>query len=144
MGLRYRFGFLPDLRPGEKVLYVKPWVWSASFKSLPSYRVFFSLPPLWEAGLYVTDRRVLLVACVFRLLSQEFSIWFPGKAEPGDQELLKKVGRGSFHLLGEYLEIISEGPGKRWYRSRQLRSRLFMRHPEVIHDLISKELATGS
>jgi hypothetical protein len=88
--------------------------------------------------MYVTNRRIVLVACAFRLLPQQFNIWFPGKAQGDDPELFKAVSTGNNALLGNYLELLSEDPKRHWYRSRELRLRLFMREPEALQRLISQ------
>ncbi|UCG47880.1 MAG: hypothetical protein JSU94_20675 [Phycisphaerales bacterium] len=144
MGMRYKFNVLAGLLPGEKVLFFKPWVWAASNKSLPSYRGFFSLPPLWEAGLYVTDRRVLFVAQLFRLVTQELDQWFEGKNRPGDDEVIKQVRVGKSRLFGPYVEIVSDDPVKRWYRSRRARLRFFMKQAESVCSTISEAMAKGA
>ena len=139
MGIKFKFGLLPNLEREEKVLYFKPWILAASFKSLPAYRIFFSLPPLWELGLYVTNRRILLVAYLFRLISEEISLWFPGKADTEDEDVIKKVSIDDSNVLGKSLQIILEYPKKHWYHSRELHLRLFMRDSSALYELISKE-----
>jgi len=143
MTLGFKFNVLPELLAGETVLYFKKWVWGISCKSLPTYRLFFSFPPLWEAGLYITDRRIILMAHCFRLLTQEFSLWFPGKTPSGDAEWFKAVCTGLSGLAGDYLELISENPNPQWYRSRELRLRFFMRHPHEIEQIINEAEKTG-
>jgi hypothetical protein len=81
MCTRYQFSPLPSLQPGETVLLFKKRVWALSTKSFPSYRFFFSLPPIVEAALYITNRRVLVLANVFRLLSQAVSQWHAGETQ---------------------------------------------------------------
>jgi hypothetical protein len=136
MGLRFKLYLLPALLPDEKVLLFKKRVWLSSGKSYPSNRIFFSLPPLWEAGLYVTDRRLLFVVHLFRLVSQEWSIWFEGRNEPGDHEFVKGVNLGKSRLFGPYLEVISETPEKLWYRSSLATMKLFLKNPETISRII--------
>ena len=136
MALGFKFNTLPAFQPGETVLHCKKWLWAISCKSLPSYRLFFSLPPLWEAGLYVTDRRIVLMAHAFRLLTQEFSIWFRRTTGGKDPELFKSVSTGCGRWSGSYLELISEDPRTHWYRSRELRLRLFLRNPGALEHLI--------
>lgn len=138
MSLRFKFNVLPSLLPEERVLFRKDWVWAASGKSLPSYRWFFSLPPLCEAGLFVTDRRILFLAYLLRLLTQEFSVWFDGKAESANDEMLIDVRVGRTRLAGPYLETISERPDRCWYRSQRARVRLFMRDPDAVHRIITE------
>ena len=140
MGLRCQLGLLPRLLPGEKVLYLKRWVWAWSCKSLPTYRVMPNFPLLCESGLYVTDRRALHVFHIFRLVTQEFSQWFEGRSEPRDADCIKEVRVGRNPLLGPYLEIWSEDPQKRWWRSHRWRFRVFTRHPEPAHRIISKAI----
>lgn len=144
MGLRWGLSPLPSLRPEEKVLLFKKWVWGMSAKSWPTYRVSFSLPPVWDIGLYITDRRVLLVASFLRLLAQELSLWFDGRGEPDDDETVRTVGIGRGWLCGPYLELVSEGSAVRWYRSPQLRLRLFMKHPETAHRTIAETMSRNS
>lgn len=139
-GIRTSINLLPSLRAGEKVLFLKRWVWVGSVKSLPTYRWWPSLPPIVEHGLYVTDRRVLHVFHIFRLLTQELSQWFESKGEPGDDELLKDVRGGRSLLLGPYLDIVSESLVKRWWRSPRCRLRLFMRSPESVRRIISEAM----
>jgi hypothetical protein len=131
---------LPSFLPGEKVLFFKSWVWAGSFKSWPSYRWLLSVPLLVEHGLYVTDRRVLHVFHIFRIIKQEERQWFEGKQEPGDNELVKDVSCGKSLLLGPYLDIVSENPVKRWYRSPKIRLRLFMKNPERIRRIIAEAM----
>lgn len=140
MNLRIDFNLLPHIQPDEKVLCVKKWLWAASFKSLPTYRFFFSLPPIMESGIYVTDRRLLKVLYIFRILSIEMSIWFPGYATAEKDETMRSVTIDEMPVFGRYLEIISEDSIKRWYRSRQLRIRLFLRDPQPICGLISQAI----
>jgi hypothetical protein len=56
MKYHFQFSALPKLQEGETVLLFLPTVWVMSSRSLPSYRVFASVPPLFEAGVYVTER----------------------------------------------------------------------------------------
>lgn len=137
MAVRLGFGMLPNILPGEKVLGSKKWIWALSAKSLPSYRLFFSLPPLWEAGVYVTDRRILFVAFLVGLIRQEVSLWFEGRAEPGDRDFVQDISSGKGRLLGPYLEVVSLNTRKHWYRSPRLRVRLFTKHPELLRQTMS-------
>jgi hypothetical protein len=138
MALGFKSNPYPAFRPGETVLQFKSRVWRLSCKSLPTYRLFFSLPPLTEAALYVTDRRIVLMANVLRLLCQEFSIWFKGRADGKNPELFKSVSTGTGHWSGQYLELISEDPQKHWCRSRELRLRFFLRNPGPLQQLIAE------
>jgi hypothetical protein len=56
---------LPDLLPGERTVHSRKRLWAVVNKSWPIYRLFFSLPPLWSAGLYLTDRRILFIGMTF-------------------------------------------------------------------------------
>jgi hypothetical protein len=144
MGLRQDFNLLPKLLPGEKVLFVKRWVWAASSRSFPGYRLDFSLPPLEECGLFVTDRRVLCHYLILRLMVTEFSQWFEGKAEPGDREVLKEVSVGRSRLFVPYLELISKDPARHWYRSRRMCLHIFTREAEAICRVVSDAMAAGT
>ncbi len=76
MSVHLSFSLSASLLPGERVLLVKRWVWGGSVSSLPTYRWIFSIPPLCEVSIYMTDRRVLWHGYILRLVSQEFSQWF--------------------------------------------------------------------
>ncbi|MBA4148135.1 MAG: protein kinase [Verrucomicrobia bacterium] len=135
-GLQFRFNPYPALLPGERVLHFKKWLWAMSSKSIPGYRLFFSFPPFWDAGFYVTDRRVIVVSSIFRLLYQDFSIWFSQDIKAPNVDVLKgvSVGRGFF---GSYLETISEASEPGWYRSSGLRVRIYTRETEALQKIIS-------
>jgi hypothetical protein len=143
MGGRFKFNLLPSLLPEEKVLFVNKWVWFSSGSSSPNYRILFSLPPLWEQGVYITDRRVLFIAHLFRLLTQEFYQWFEGKGVPGDNEFIKEVTVGRNWLLGPYLQVVSENPKAR-FRSSRARVRLYMRKPEPACRIITEEMTKST
>jgi hypothetical protein len=139
MGIRFKLNLLPAFLPGEKVLYFKKWLWFCSGLSFPNYRIFFSLPPLWEGALYVTNRRVLFVGYLFRFINQEFDQWFELEEKPPDTEIIRGVRVGKNRLLGSYLEIISGNSVKHWYRSSKVRIRLYIKDAEIV-DRIVKDL----
>jgi serine/threonine protein kinase/predicted esterase len=134
---RHQFGLMPNLLPGERVLHFQKRLGATLWKSLPTYRFNVSWPPLSEVELYVTDRRVIVLTNVLRLVTNEFSMWFRNTAPGAASEVFKRVTLGQSRWFGPYLELISEHPEKRWYRSRELRLRLFVREPEVLETLIS-------
>lgn len=129
---QFKWNMLPALQPDEKVLSFKKWVWGVSAKSLPTYRLFFSLPPLWEAGFYVTDRRILVLVHIFRLLTQQMSLWRVDSTPGQDEDTIQRVSIGRNRLLGTFLEIVSVSPTKHWYRSEELRLRFYMRNPDTV------------
>jgi hypothetical protein len=131
---------LPKLLPDEKVLLFKPWLWFASGKSYPYYRIFFPMPLLCEAGFYVTDRRVLLVSYLFRLFILENSVWLKGKRELEDDDFIEETSVGENVLLGTYLEIVSETSRKRWCRSHRTRLRIFMKDAEFARRVIAEAM----
>ncbi|NOS72889.1 MAG: protein kinase [Verrucomicrobia bacterium] len=133
---RFRTSMLPELLPGERVVHFKRRVWAAFTYSPPSCRLFFSLPPLWEAGLYVTDRRILFVAHALGVFGQEFSIWFNRNLKAGRRELLQTTSTGRSFLLGDYLDIRSEAPQRHWYRGRELLLRIYTRRPDLLGEKI--------
>jgi len=133
---------LPSFLLGEKVLFLKRWVLAASGRSGLYYRWSFSIPPVMEQGLYVTDRRVLVVFYIFRTIKFEYSLWFEGRGKPVDNEVVKEVNVGKSWIVGPYLEIVSESSVKQWCRSRRCQVRIFMKNPEsmrrVITEMITK------
>lgn len=130
MGLRFMFNLLPDLHSGEKIEATKKWVGFCSGLSFPNYRWSFSLPPLIEQGLFITDRRIVHISYVFRIFSQQFDQWFDSDESVQDTELIQEVTSGRHWLLGAYLEIISESTKKLWYRSRRARIRIYTKDAE--------------
>lgn len=144
-GQRDSLDMLVSFLPGEKVLFLKRWLWAASGRSWPYYyRWSFSIPPVMDQGFYVTDRRVLLVGYMFRVLKFEYSLWFEGKGEPGDKEVVKEVNAGKSRIAGPYLEIVSESPVKQWFRSRQATVHIFTRNPESVRRIIAEAMAQDS
>lgn len=140
MGTRFKFNLLPTLQPDEKVLFVKKWVGFCTCLSSPNYRCSFSLPPLLEQGLFITDKRVLHIAHCLRIFASEFDQWFNGNKELKDTELIKTAKVGRHWLCGPYLEIVSENTKKLWYRSRRARIRLYMRKAESACKIITETM----
>ncbi len=139
------FNLLPSFLAGEKVLFLKRWVWAASERSGPYYyRWSFSIPPVMEQGLYVTDRRVLAVFYIFRVLKFEYSLWFEGRCEAGNNEIVKEVNARKRRIAGPYLEIVAESPVKRWFHSRQGTVHIFMRNPESVRKIIAEAMTRNS
>lgn len=139
-GIRTSINLLPSFQAGEKVIFFKKWIWLGSVKSMPTYRWWLSLPPIVEHGLYVTERRVLHVFHIFRLLKQEFSQYFEEKDKAGYDEFIKEVNVGKSWLIGPYLEIVSECSIKPWYRSSKAWLQLFMKNPESVSRIIAEEM----
>lgn len=137
MGIRVSFSTLPALEPGERVLHFQPWVWWVSVKALPTYRLFFSLPPLWEAGLYITDSRILLAARLFRLLSYDYSVTLKNRQQ-NHSETLTEVSTGTMPVFRNYLELNTQCPRRHWFRSQQSRIRLFTSNAESLREQISQ------
>jgi len=138
---------LPKLLPGEKVLLFKPWLWFATGKKwLPGksfpyyYRIFFPIPLLCEAGLYLTDRRVLFVFYLCRLFIMENSLWFKDKGKLKDNEFIEETSVGQNFLLGTYLEIVSEIFPIPRYRSRRARLRFYMKDAEYARRVIAEAM----
>ena len=123
----------PVFEPGERVLASRRGIWWASGMSLPSYRVFFPLPPIMGMTLYVTDRRVMVVYHLLGLLNAEFSQWFPCS---GGDEVIVGTCAGKGLLLGPFLEIVSERERHPIWRSRRARLRYCVKSPEALLGLI--------
>jgi hypothetical protein len=138
MNLLLHFNVFPALRAGETVFLVKRWLWMLSAKSFPSYHVFVSMPPVCDACLYVTNRRILVVASVLRLITQEISLWKPGEAESADQEVIQRVDLGRSVIFGPFLEVVSTCTAFHWLRSSEARIRLYMRNAESAYRLITR------
>jgi serine/threonine protein kinase len=129
---------LPDLLPGERIVHFKKRLWAVFNKSLPLvYRLFFSLPPFWSAGLYITDRRLLFASHFFGVLNQQFSIWFSDKAPDARRERFASADIGKGRWFGDFLEIKSKSPRRQWWRSTDLTLRLYMRQPEMVQKTIA-------
>jgi len=128
----------PLFEPGERILAVRRYIRGVCGKSWPTYRCHFTLPPVFDVGLYVTDRRIIIVMHILRLLFGQVSQWFPGTS-PEKEEVIKEISIGKSWLMGSYLEIVSEAHRRYywpWCRSRQLRMRCYMKSPDIVRDLI--------
>jgi hypothetical protein len=134
----------PDLLDGEHILHVVPSVGFVSCKALPTYRLFFPVPLLCKAALYVTDRRTLVVTRMFGLVVQQFGSWYPGREPQGDGELVVSASVGRMRVLGPYLEVVSSNERRpycpRWLCARDVRMRFFMREPEPLCDAVREHL----
>jgi len=139
-GPQFSLSLPSRLLAGERVLYFKPIVWAASGKSLPSYRLSVSLPPIQEMALYITDQRLLLPCWVLRLFRVEWAAWFSAGDRTADQDHVVTVTVGRAALFGPYLELITCNPVEHWWRAREARVRLFMKHPEPVCRLIVQAL----
>lgn len=135
-----RFSLLPEFESGERILSSLPWAWMATGKSLPTYRVFAAIPIIAELGLYVTDRRLVFVASLFRILGIHSSIWF---LDDQSRERLDHVTTGRSSIFGPYVEIVSEDPHGHWWRSRVARIRIYTRNADELQNTIHLQ-ATGN
>jgi hypothetical protein len=102
-------------RPGEVIQHSIDSIPFISGKALPSYRVFFPIPPLMRAGLLVSEQRMILVAYMFGFLVQESSFWYRATAPADDPEIIQSVALGEHKLLGKYLEVVSHHPRRMKY-----------------------------
>ena len=127
----------PAFSAGEKIVHFKRWIWAGSSKSGISYRIFMSLPLLQESAFYVTDRRVLIVSYVLRILKQEFSLFYRPAATGRGGDVIQEVRCGQHWLTGPYLEIVSQNDVKCWCRAKELRVRLSMKNPQLVQELIA-------
>ncbi len=132
------FSPFPVLEPGERILCMRHFVKVASGKSWPTYKCSFSLPPILDVGLYVTDRRIFVIGMLLRLISAEFSQWYPGASSTAT-EIIREVRVGKGRVLGPYIEVVSESTVPLLGRSRQARTRYYVSSPELIRDTIPVE-----
>lgn len=138
-GQTISLSMLPSFLPGEKVLFFKSMVWVWSLESESTRRQWnFSLPPLTEAGVYVTDRRIIHVTYIFRIMKCDSSAWFEGKAGPDGYDFVKEANIGRHKTFGAYLEIVSKSIVKQWGRPAQSQIRLFMKDPESMRQVIAE------
>ena len=144
MGLKFRFSLLPDLHPDEKIEAAKKWVGFCTGLSFPNYRWSFSLPPLIEQGVLITDKRILHVFYICRIFSQQFDQWFDSNNPAQDAELIQEVTSGRHWLLGSFLEIISENQEKPWYRSRKARIRIYTKDADQFCKIITESMIDRS
>ena len=140
MAIVCKFGSMSKFEPGENVLHCVPSVGFISTKALPTYQLFFPFPLLLKASLYITDRRVFLVVFIFGRVFQQFSMWYPKKAQEGDQEIVKSTSMGNLRILGPYLEVVSHNSNRPWYHrylcSSRIRHRFYMKNPEPLYESI--------
>jgi hypothetical protein len=138
----FHWALLPHFFPGEIVLASKPSAGWMSFKSLPSYRIFFPLPFLAQGGFYITNARIILSFVLLGLASQVISIWFPPKNELQHGEHLKSFRVAKAFKRFPFLELISENSGHCWLRSRHLRTRIFQPNPERLQEIITTQFTS--
>jgi hypothetical protein len=136
MDATVEFNLLPSFSADEKIIYSKKRVWALTVKSLPTFRYFLSIPPLWDVSFYVTDKRIFIVGYLFRFLKFETSQWY--YQENDNAELLKEFNIGRSKIFCSYLEVISENSVKKWYRSPLLGIRFFMKNPEDVYKIIAE------
>ena len=125
---------------GETILCPRRTVYAGSASSWPTYRLFFSLPPLLEVGLLVTDHRVLLHGLCLRLVAHVQSLWFTRK---DGREQLDSVPAGRVPIFGDVLEFHSIESARRWYRSQRMWLRLFVRGAAEVAAIIERQLRHG-
>ncbi len=129
------------LQPGERVVLEERCFRAVTSRTCPSYRVGFNLRPLWGIALKVTDRRVLVLTDLFRCMSQEIGMWYPGRNPSGDPETLTSVSTAT-GFFGPCVEIRSRNPTRRmrliW--SPDLTLRFFVKEPEPIVSAIVEQM----
>lgn len=157
----FGLGMVPRFRSGETVL-AQSGCRVVSGKSLPSYRVTFIMPPLVDMSLIVTDRRVLLVAYVARLLRQEFSVWYAEPSTAGEAETIRRENKATALLYegfaplreadvlravsvgssrwGTFLELNSETAKKQPLRGVALRLRCYTRNAPKLAEIIAARI----
>jgi hypothetical protein len=135
---------LSALEPGENVLHFIPSVGFISSKALPTYRLFFPIPPLMKASLIITDRRIIIVSYLFGFVIQEFSSWYPGRNPEGKLEIIESASVGKMRLIGQYLEVVSYNDNRPWYYrylcAARVRLRFYMKNPEPLYESMSSVL----
>lgn len=136
----FTWGIRPALLPGERLLRTK-YVWAASGKSLPNYRLFVSLPPVIDARLYITDRRVIFSANLFfYIVSGHLSQWYLQSPSP-DEDTLTAVTSAYMRLAGDYLQLDSRTENKQRFRTRELRTRIFTGDAGELKRMIDNAIA---
>jgi len=142
----FTFGSMSGFYPGEEILHTVHSIGFMSTKALPSYRLFFPLPPLWRVSLYITDKRAFLVAYLFGVVIQEFITWYPGRAPAGDHERVHSTRVGKLKLFGRYLELVSYNSRRPWYWrcicSPSVRMRFYLKNPEPLYESLRANLKT--
>jgi hypothetical protein len=129
------------LEPEERVIHEQRRFRAVSSTTIPSYRVGFNLPPLWQISLVVTDRRCLVLTDFFHCMTQEIGMWYPGQNPDDDPETIMKVSCQT-GLFGRCLEIRTHNPRRRqrWLWSPNLTLRFFLRDPEFIENAIAGQM----
>jgi len=111
----------------------------ASGKAWPNYRIGLWIPFIFETGVYVTNKRIMLVSHNFRLLTQELSLWFKDNTEKRrNSDFIQGIHLGKSWIWGPYLEVKFENSSKLWYRSSNAWIRLYTKKPEIIHTAITQ------
>jgi len=137
MGIRFKFGKMSPLLPDERVLHNQACFRAVSSACLPSYRIWFNLPPLWATTLFVTNRRCLVVTDLFRAITQEVDMWYSSH-NPDDRTDIITTVSCKKGLFGRCLEIRSRDPKRprQWLCSPNMTVRFFLKNPESVENVI--------
>ena len=137
MGIRFKCGAMTPLPPDENVLYIQSKFRAVTGTSLPSYKIYFNLPPAWALSLYITNRRCLIVTRLFGVFTQEMDLWYPACKPAADSEYIISIAcvKG---LFGKCLEIRSFDPlrPKTWLCSKKMTLRFFLNNAEHLESII--------
>jgi len=136
-----KIGKPSPLLPGERVVQQVQSFRLITSKSLPSYRIGWSIPFLWRVSLRVTNRGCRATSRILGFMTQEIRMWYPGRNPEGDPETITGVRSGT-GLFGPYLEIRSHSPKRRawWLWSPDLTLRFYLKNPDVIEAAIFEQM----
>ena len=140
-----KFGKPAPLPADERVLLEQRRFRAFSSATWPSYRLGFNLPPLWRITLVVTDLRCLVLVNLFHCMSQEISMWYPGRNSENDPETITGVCCTS-GLFGRCLKIRSNNPTRRrrWLWSPDLTLRFYFKQADEVEALIQNAMSNAS
>lgn len=130
------------LLPDERVALEQRSFRAVSSTTLPSYRIGFSLPPLWRISLLITDSRCIVVTDLFHCMTQEVGMWYPGRNPEDDPETITGV-RATSGIFGRCLEIRTHNPKRRqrWLWSPDMTLRFFLSDPGSLKAVIAQQMA---
>jgi hypothetical protein len=136
-----KIGNPSPLLSGERVVQELKSFRLITSKSLPSYRIGWSIPFLWRVSLRITNKSCHATVRILGFMTQEIRMWYPGKNPEGDPETVTGVHSG-MGFFGPYLEIRSHSPKRRawWLWSPDLTLHFYQKEPECLEAAIVKQM----
>lgn len=143
MTVRASCSTLAMMAPGEKVLFSKPRLWFWHYRGPWSYRFNLSCPVVAETGLYITDKRLLLIFGMMRLIFLEHSIAIAGADVDSHTGRVTGARVARSRLLGRYVEILFATGKCNCHVPKQGLLRFYMKAADALSQIINDAVANS-